>query len=321
VTVRVVDQPNKVTVTEEVVTVQVASVGVQGPPGGPGVEISPTEPTNTDILWADTTEPGDQVIPPGGGTGDVLAKVSSNDYDSGWVTLGLDDLSDVDLTGVADDDILQFDSALGVFLPVPIPSSGVPLPVSSPSAVDEVLAVDTVSPLATKWIAPSAWKLIYEETLASNINPWVIPVSGAYSILRVSFVGRINRVSVATRDIRLQFNGSTATNYFYTSNQTSATAGSVQSAADNSFIRLGPTAGDLGRTDENALFTLHIAQHPNRWRMVHWHFSGGGVGGYVNVTGSGQWRDTAAITSIDLVNDEIQFTMAAGSQIIVEGLA
>jgi hypothetical protein len=87
VTVRVVDQPNKVTVTEEVVTVQVASVGVQGPPGGPGVEISPTEPTNTDILWADTTEPGDQVIPPGGGTGDVLAKVSSNDYDSGWVTL------------------------------------------------------------------------------------------------------------------------------------------------------------------------------------------------------------------------------------------
>jgi hypothetical protein len=66
VTVRVVDQPNKVTVTEEVVTVQVASVGVQGPPGGPGVEISPTEPTNTDILWADTTEPGDQVIPPGG---------------------------------------------------------------------------------------------------------------------------------------------------------------------------------------------------------------------------------------------------------------
>jgi hypothetical protein len=38
VTVRVVDQPNKVTVTEEVVTVQVASVGVQGPQGPQGVQ-------------------------------------------------------------------------------------------------------------------------------------------------------------------------------------------------------------------------------------------------------------------------------------------
>ena len=35
-TVRVVDQPNKVTVVEDVVTVQVASVGVQGPIGPQG---------------------------------------------------------------------------------------------------------------------------------------------------------------------------------------------------------------------------------------------------------------------------------------------
>jgi hypothetical protein len=97
--------------------------GLQGLTGPPGIEVDATPPVDTTILWADTTEPGDQVIPPGGGTGDVLAKVSSNDYDSGWVTLGLDDLSDVDLTGVGDDDILQFDSALGVFLPVPVPSS------------------------------------------------------------------------------------------------------------------------------------------------------------------------------------------------------
>jgi hypothetical protein len=41
VTVRVVDQPNKVTVTEEVVTVQVASVGVQGPQGPQGVQGEP----------------------------------------------------------------------------------------------------------------------------------------------------------------------------------------------------------------------------------------------------------------------------------------
>jgi hypothetical protein len=61
--------------------------GLQGLTGPPGIEVDATPPVDTDILWADTTEPGDQVIPPGGGTGDVLAKVSSNDYDSGWVTL------------------------------------------------------------------------------------------------------------------------------------------------------------------------------------------------------------------------------------------
>jgi hypothetical protein len=60
--------------------------GVQGPQGDTGIEIDSVPPSNTNILWADTSEPGDEVIPPGGGTGDVLAKVSGSDYDSGWVT-------------------------------------------------------------------------------------------------------------------------------------------------------------------------------------------------------------------------------------------
>jgi hypothetical protein len=59
----------------------------------------------------------------GGTTGDLLVKQSGTDFDTAWQAFGLDDLSDVDLTGVGDDDILQFDSALGVFLPVPVPAS------------------------------------------------------------------------------------------------------------------------------------------------------------------------------------------------------
>jgi hypothetical protein len=60
--------------------------GPQGPQGDNGIEIDSVPPSNTNILWADTSEPGDEVIPPGGGTGDVLAKVSGSDYDTGWVT-------------------------------------------------------------------------------------------------------------------------------------------------------------------------------------------------------------------------------------------
>jgi hypothetical protein len=43
--------------------------GPQGPQGDTGIEIDSVPPSNTNILWADTSEPGDEVIPPGGGTG------------------------------------------------------------------------------------------------------------------------------------------------------------------------------------------------------------------------------------------------------------
>jgi hypothetical protein len=58
--------------------------GVQGPQGDTGIEIDSVPPSNTNILWADTSEPGDEVIPPGGATGQVLAKVSGSDYDTAW---------------------------------------------------------------------------------------------------------------------------------------------------------------------------------------------------------------------------------------------
>jgi hypothetical protein len=63
-----------------------------------------------------------------------------------------------------------------VFLPVPVPSSGVPLPSSAPSAVDEVLAVDTVSPLATKW-KPSR-SLSLSSGLALNYGLPENPITG-----------------------------------------------------------------------------------------------------------------------------------------------
>jgi hypothetical protein len=58
--------------------------GPSGPDGPPGVVISPTEPDDTDLLWADTSEPGDAVVPLGGLSGQSLVKASGSDYDTEW---------------------------------------------------------------------------------------------------------------------------------------------------------------------------------------------------------------------------------------------
>jgi hypothetical protein len=64
--------------------------GVAGPAGAtgePGVVISPTEPDDQDVLWADTSEVGDAVLPLGGVAGQSLVKVSGDDYDTDIVVL------------------------------------------------------------------------------------------------------------------------------------------------------------------------------------------------------------------------------------------
>ena len=59
---------------------------VAGDIGPAGVAIQGTAPTNTDLLWADTSVSGVAVVPLGGTTGQVLAKSSSSDYATQWST-------------------------------------------------------------------------------------------------------------------------------------------------------------------------------------------------------------------------------------------
>jgi len=122
--VELTDLPAQVIVDDDCGTIVQVLAGAQGPPGptgpdgpqgDPGIIIDAVPPLVTDVLWADTSEPGDMAIPPGGATGEVLAKVSGSDYDTDWFALGLDDLSDVDLTGVGAGDGLAYDGA--TFLP------------------------------------------------------------------------------------------------------------------------------------------------------------------------------------------------------------
>lgn len=61
-----------------------ATAGIVGPQGDPGVIKSATAPTDTSVLWIDTTEAGEMVVPAGGTAGQALVKATSTNYDTTW---------------------------------------------------------------------------------------------------------------------------------------------------------------------------------------------------------------------------------------------
>ena len=65
-----------------------------GPQGDAGVFVSATAPLNTDVIWVDTDEEPDVPVPAGGTNGQVLAKFSSNDYETAWVPQNLRTFAD-----------------------------------------------------------------------------------------------------------------------------------------------------------------------------------------------------------------------------------
>jgi len=71
------------------ITVSTDGIIVQGEKGDPGILISPTAPTDTDLLWLDESNPGSGIIgiPSLGTTGQVLAKATDNDYDVEWTSV------------------------------------------------------------------------------------------------------------------------------------------------------------------------------------------------------------------------------------------
>lgn len=63
------------------------TVAGAGTPGAAGIVTSATAPSDTSVLWADTTvTTNNALIPAGGTTGQVLSKTSSSDYAASWST-------------------------------------------------------------------------------------------------------------------------------------------------------------------------------------------------------------------------------------------
>jgi hypothetical protein len=61
-----------------------AVTGVTGPRGSDNIVTASTAPADLDVLWIDTSEDGDAVLPLAGTTGQVLSKVDGTDYNTEW---------------------------------------------------------------------------------------------------------------------------------------------------------------------------------------------------------------------------------------------
>lgn len=164
------------------------------PAGGTSGQVLVKE-TNADYEteWADLEAAGPG-IPAGGTTGQVLAKTSNTDYVAGWTTpedppAALSELTDVNLTGLADGEILEWDSTTSKWIAV-TPSTGVTTlaaltDVNLAGLADgEILEWDTTT---SKWIA-------------------VTPSSGASALTSLTDV---NVTGVANNDV-LQYDSATS---------------------------------------------------------------------------------------------------------------
>jgi hypothetical protein len=58
-----------------------------GPTGLPGVLIQSDQPIENNVLWLDTDEESLAPVPAGGTAGEILAKVSSDNYDTAWINM------------------------------------------------------------------------------------------------------------------------------------------------------------------------------------------------------------------------------------------
>ena len=63
-----------------------ASPGIAGPEGPAGVQTAATAPSDTTVIWNDTSSVGTQVLPPNGSKGQVLTKLTDSSFDTTWST-------------------------------------------------------------------------------------------------------------------------------------------------------------------------------------------------------------------------------------------
>jgi hypothetical protein len=257
--------------------------GDAGPKGDPGIVISPTEPDSTDVLWADTSEEGDAVLPVGGTTGQSLVKASDADYDSEWA----------DIDGL-------------------LPQGG---------ATGEVLVKQSATDYDTAWV-PRGWTVLDQQVLAADsLSVTVNPSFAGYSFVRVTIYYRLNRVSVSARALWLRLNAVDAADYDWVRiSRTGTTSGGANANADTKII-LGNVAGNLQDTDISGVVNLTI-NVSGGYRSVVWTHVGSSTAGTVPevTTGSGYLKSTSSLTSLGFSSSDGTTFIRAGSTFIVEGI-
>lgn len=174
-----------------------ALIGAQGPTGPTGdtgpvgpvaVAVSSTPPVDTSILWADTSDPGENVIPPGGTAGQALIKIDSSNYNTTWGSIPSDTPTVSALTPTTGTVNLDFSTVHNKYLTHDL-SGNVTYTASNKSAGKTVtIRVKSNGSLRT---------LIFPDwVFVGNVEPATI-ASNKTAILTVTYFGSADHEAVA----------------------------------------------------------------------------------------------------------------------------
>ncbi len=127
---------------------------------------------------------------------------------------------------------------------------------------------------------------------------------------------------VGDENVGIRFNGDTGSNYSYTRLGANNTAGSTSSNRSNSFTRINTTeASGTSPNLGNLVITSNIMNYANTTTYKNAINHGSQVGGTYNGVEifAGTWRNTAAITSITIMQGGTR-TFIAGSTFNLYGI-
>lgn len=143
--------------------------------------------------------------------------------------------------------------------------------------------------------AGSTYTPIATTTLGSAATSYTFSsISGSYTDLVCVFNGAI---TTGPDDVRIQFNGDTASNYSATLLRGSGTA-TLSAASSNDTVI--PYTSYIGTGDGSSVGIFNIMNYSNTTTYKTMICRGNVAASFVNAT-TGLWRSTAAITSIKLI--------------------
>jgi hypothetical protein len=291
------------------------ATGPTGPTGatGPqGVVFQTGTPATTDVLWVDTDDPGDAVIPVGGTIGQALTKNSASDYDTGWSTIASYSAPTLGSTSIASG------ATVTTIAGLTLTSPALTTPTISTATTNGDLLYGTGSGALTRRAIGTTGQVL---TVASGVPSWATPAAGGGMTLisTTSFTGTVLTLSsivgtykelrlyvkglyaANTNTLNITFNGD-LTNPGYASlsggdamNRGYNLSGSGNNSM-NTFTYLNTSA------NSDSFIVLTIPNYSNTTTMKFMNVTGAvetSSGVYTLGTWTGFWNNTSAITSIE----------------------
>lgn len=170
---------------------------------------------------------------------------------------------------------------------------------------------------------PTTYEPIATTTLGSASNTITFTsIPSTYTDLRLVLVGASNRAATGTTAASMRFNGITASAYSNTTlNGDGASATSDVFTSQSQVVTntlLMPNALEVGRLSLSTVDIFSYAGSTNKTVLATGNADLNGSGSVVRSVGL--WRDTAAITQINLLFTNVAYSFIAGTTVTLYGI-